>query len=96
MRNDATSLFARANKGWAPTASLTRIKYVDFAKMLSGQVRRGTSVVLCPAASQDHCQGAMQGLEELRSNGRRLNEVAASLRQGPLDAGSLRLRLPSD
>jgi hypothetical protein len=33
-----------------------------FAKMLSGQVGRGSSVVLRPAASQDRCQGGMQGL----------------------------------
>jgi hypothetical protein len=46
-----------------------------FAKMLSGQVGRGSFVVLRPTASQDRCQGRMQGLEELRSNGRRLNEV---------------------
>jgi hypothetical protein len=38
-----------------------------FAKMLSGRVRRGSSVVLHPAASQDRCQGGMQDLEELRS-----------------------------
>jgi hypothetical protein len=35
-----------------------------FAKMLFGQVGRGSSVVLRPTASQDRCQGAMQGLEE--------------------------------
>jgi hypothetical protein len=40
-----------------------------FAKMLSGQVGRGSSVVLRPTASQDRCQRRMQGLEELRSNG---------------------------
>jgi hypothetical protein len=36
-------------------------------------------VVLYPAASQDRCQDGKQGLEELRSYGRRLNKVPAFL-----------------
>jgi hypothetical protein len=56
-----------------------------FAKMLFGQVGRGFSVVLPPAASQDLCQDGMQDLEELRSADAifraldRLNETAWSL-----------------
>jgi hypothetical protein len=38
-------------------------------------------VVLRPAFSQDDSQGRAQGSEELRSNGRRFNRVAASPRQ---------------
>jgi hypothetical protein len=55
-----------------------------FAKVLSGRVGRGSFVALRPATSQDRCQDGMQGLEELRSNGRRLNRVPASLGQGNL------------
>ena len=63
-----------------------------FAKMLSGQVGRGSFVALRPATSQDLCQDGMQGLEELRSNGRRLN---GTRRRDPhTGAGGLGLRSP--
>jgi hypothetical protein len=60
----------------AITACLTRIKYVDLQKCYP--VKLGEALPWCciprPAARD-------KGLEELRSNGRRLNRVPASLTQ---------------
>ena len=55
-----------------------RIKYADLQKCYPVKLGEALPVVLRPAASQDRCQGAMQGLEELRSKGEGSTERAVA------------------
>jgi len=53
-------------------------------KVLSYKAGRGSSVVLPPTASQDRCQGGMQGLEELRLDSRdEAREIATNFARLP-------------